>query len=80
MGRSSAEWVGGMPKWVGQIPKGLRGCADTVQYGPCSLAYRTFRPQMVRNLTVSKILHDRLVRLDPQFPACEEGLENIAIK
>jgi len=33
-----------------------------------------------RNLTVSQILHDTLVGLDPQFPACEEGLDDITVE
>jgi len=33
-----------------------------------------------RNLTVSKILHDTLKNLDPQFPECEEGLEGIVVE
>ncbi len=33
-----------------------------------------------RNLTVSKILHDTLKKLDPQFPACEAGLDDIVVE
>ncbi len=33
-----------------------------------------------RNLTVSKILHDTLTKLDPQFPECEEGLDEIVVE
>jgi len=33
-----------------------------------------------RNLTVSKILHDTLARLDPQFPECEAGLDEITVE
>ena len=33
-----------------------------------------------RNLTVSKILHDRLARLDPQFPPCEADLDDITVE
>ncbi len=33
-----------------------------------------------RNLTVSRILHNHLLKLDPQFPACEAGLEDIVVE
>lgn len=33
-----------------------------------------------RNLTVSKLLHDTLVELDPQFPECEAGLDDIIVE
>lgn len=33
-----------------------------------------------RNLTVSRILHDTLTKLDPQFPASEEGLDGITVE
>ncbi len=33
-----------------------------------------------RNLTVSKILHDTLLGLDPQFPPNEEGLDGIVVE
>lgn len=33
-----------------------------------------------RNLTVSRILHDTLKKLDPQFPASEEGLDEITVE
>ncbi|NOZ41344.1 MAG: polyphosphate kinase 2 family protein [Planctomycetes bacterium] len=33
-----------------------------------------------RNLTVSQILHETLTKLDPQFPACEEGLDGIVVE
>ena len=32
-----------------------------------------------RNLTVSKLLHDTLQALDPQFPPCEAGLDDITV-
>lgn len=33
-----------------------------------------------RNLTVSRILHDTLKTLDPQFPESEEGLDEITVE
>ena len=33
-----------------------------------------------RNLTVSRILHDTLAKMDPQFPPCEEGLDAITVE
>ena len=33
-----------------------------------------------RNLTLSQILHDTLVKLDPQFPASESGLDGIVVE
>ena len=33
-----------------------------------------------RNLIVSKILHDTLAKLAPQFPECEDGLEGIVVE
>lgn len=33
-----------------------------------------------RNLTVSRILHDTLKKMDPQFPPCEEGLDEIVVE
>lgn len=33
-----------------------------------------------RNLTVSQILREKLEQLDPQFPPCEEGLEDITVE
>ncbi|MGI9429109.1 MAG: polyphosphate kinase 2 family protein [Bythopirellula sp.] len=32
-----------------------------------------------RNLTVSKLLHDTLVEMDPQFPPSEAGLDSITV-
>lgn len=33
-----------------------------------------------RNLIVSELLKDTLEAMDPQFPACEEGLDNIVVE
>ncbi len=33
-----------------------------------------------RNLIVSRILHDALAELNPQFPECESGLDNITVE
>ena len=33
-----------------------------------------------RNLTVSEILRQTLEEMDPQFPACEEGLDDLVVE